>query len=528
MESKLNSRPFSTVNKMTQFPQNKTINDYLPNQLNITREKKESQEKKYYLNLSHRNAYNPFSRALKQKKLFYNKIYNRNLGNIDSLGLSRFIRIKREKINTPIRTKDFSSTRISSTNTYRRINLKPKAFQRTQEQEYDDNNKSLEYSYDKGNIKFKKDSYCYYNNIFDKNVTNFDFNNDVFIQIYNGKRKVNNISKKSSLSVSSLLTSREKIKEKNIDVNPSEIKPEKMKIKNVYIIKYGNLSNIFNKIISSSEFIRPIYRDKFINLSNNITSKFEKYNKILLEKTSDENCLKSFSNFCEDIINWQKLVVDEIHYLKNENIYLNKQQKVFEKELNVKRGEIKEINENIIKYDLNKLKQGKIEESKYEKIKNNFMNIESNYVITIYQLKNEINNLNKIIKKSKEENVSNEELKNNIKKLTDELEKNKNLVFKNEFNQKHKDILINMYIEELSHKIEESDKEKDKIKQNENKLSEEIVNLKTKIDSLNDTIKEKDILISNLQTQINENKDKSSIDEKMIPPAKTKFIVETK
>ena len=134
----------------------------------------------------------------------------------------------------------------------------------------------------------------------------------------------------------------------------------------------------------------------------------------------------------------------------------------------------------------------------------------------------------KIIKKSKEENVSNEELKNNIKKLTDELEKNKNLVFKNEFNQKHKDILINMYIEELSHKIEESDKEKDKIKQNENKLSEEIVNLKTKIDSLNDTIKEKDILVSNLQTQINENKDKSSIDEKMIPPAKTKFIVETK
>ena len=240
MESKLNSRPFSTVNKMTQFPQNKTINDYLPNQLNITREKKESQEKKYYLNLSHRNAYNPFSRALKQKKLFYNKIYNRNLGNIDSLGLSRFIRIKREKINPPIRTKDFSSTRISSTNTYRRINLKPKAFQRTQEQEYDDNNKSLEYSYDKGNIKFKKDSYCYYNNIFDKNVTNFDFNNDVFIQIYNGKRKVNNISKKSPLSVSSLLTSREKIKEKNIDVNPAEIKPEKMKIKNVYILLIKN------------------------------------------------------------------------------------------------------------------------------------------------------------------------------------------------------------------------------------------------------------------------------------------------
>ena len=245
-----------------------------------------------------------------------------------------------------------------------------------------------------------------------------------------------------------------------------------------------------------------------------------------MEKTSDENCLKALNNFCEDIINWQKLVVDEIHYLKNENIYLNKQQKIFEKELNVKRREINEINENIIKYDLSKLKQGKIEESKYEKIKINFTNIESNYVI--YQLKNEINNLNKIIKKSKEDNVSNEELKNNIKKLTDELEKNKNLVFKNEFNQKHKDILINMYIEELSHKIEESDKEKYKIKQNGNKLSEEIVNLKAKIDSLNDTIKEKDILISNLQTQINENKVKSSSNEKMIPPAKTKFIVETK
>ena len=526
MEIKLKSRPFSTLNKMTQFPSTKSINSYISKPLNISKPK-EPKEKRFYLNLSHRNAYNPFSKVLKNKKLFYDKIYNRNLGNIDSLGLSKYIKIKRERIKSSIKSKDFSSTRISSTNTHRKINLRPKINQQTQENE---NNKSLEFSYEKDNIIYNLDSYYQYIKN-KKDISNdININNDEYIQMYNKIKNISNISKKSHLSVSSLLKKKEKNIENNeniIDVKPIVIDSEKMTIKNIYIIKYGEISNLFNKIMPNNELIRPINKEKFISMSNNIHSKFVTYNKIVLEKTSDENCLKALYNFCEEVANWQKLVLDEVRYLKKENINLDKKQKFFEKELNIKLSEIKEVNENIIKYDLNKLKKGKLDETKSEKMKSNFINIESNYIITIYQLKKEINNLNKIIEKSKEENKTNEGLKDNIKKLMSELDKNKNWIFKNDLSQKHKDILVNLYIEDLNRKSEEHDKEKEQIKNNEFKLSEEIVNLKAKINSLNDAIKEKDIIISDLQNRFNKNIINSN-NEDIIGPAKIKFIAETK
>ena len=83
--------------------------------------------------------------------------------------------------------------------------------------------------------------------------------------------------------------------------------------------------------------------------------------------------------------------------------------------------------------------------------------------------------------------------------------------------------MVNLYIEELNRKIEEHDKEKEQIKNNEFKLSEEIVNLKAKINSLNDAIKEKELIISDLQNRFN-----NSNNEDIIGPAKIKFIAETK
>ena len=211
MELRPNSRTFSTLNKMTQFPSNKTIHSFISKQINLDKEL-EPKEKRYYLNLSHRNAYNSFSKSLKNKKLFYNRIYNRNLRNIDSLGLAKFIKIKREKIRSPMREKDFSSTRISSTNTHRRINIRPKINQKTKENE--NKNKSSEFSYDKDKTNFKIDSYYFYNN---KRDVNCDINNDEFIQIFNKIKKKKNDSKKNLLSVSSLLINKEKYIENNID-----------------------------------------------------------------------------------------------------------------------------------------------------------------------------------------------------------------------------------------------------------------------------------------------------------------------
>ena len=528
MEFKPKSRPFSTLNKITQFPSTKSIHSYVSKPLNKSNPK-ENNEKKFFMNLSQRNAYNPFSKALNNKKLFYDKIYNRNLGNIDSLGLTKYIKIRRERIKSSIKTKDFSSTRISSSNTHRRINLRPKINKlNPQSQDFENNNKSLEFSYENDNGIYNLDSY-YHLKKFKKDVNN-DVNNNEFYQIYNKMKNMGKISKKNPLSVSSLLIKKEKNienNENNIDVKPINIDSEKMTTKNIYRIKYGEISNLFNKIMPNNELIRPIHKEKFISMSNNIFTKFVSYIKIVLEKTSDENYLKALYNFCEEVANWQKLVLDEMRYLKKENVNLDKKQKFFEKELNIKLCEIKEVNENIIKYDLNKLKKGKLEEAKSEKIKSDFINVESNYIITIYRLKNEINNLNKIIAKSKEENKYNEKLKENIKKLTNELDKSKTWIFKNDLSQKHKDILVNFYIEELTRKIEEHDKEKEKIKDNEFKLSGEIVNLKAKINGLNDAIKEKDTIIFDLQNKFDKNKINSN-NENVIGPAKIKFISETK
>ena len=118
-------------------------------------------------------------------------------------------------------------------------------------------------------------------------------------------------------------------------------------------------------------------------------------------------------------------------------------------------------------------------------------------------------------------------MKENIKKLTNELDKSKTWIFKNDLSQKHKDILVNFYIEELTRKIEEHDKEKEKIKDNEFKLSGEIVNLKAKINGLNDAIKEKDTIIFDLQNKFDKNKINSN-NENVIGPAKIKLISETK
>jgi hypothetical protein len=301
-----------------------------------------------------------------------------------------------------------------------------------------------------------------------------------------------------------------------------------MKIKNVYIVKYGNLANIFNKIISANELFRPIYRDKFIYLSNSITSKFEKNSKMVLEKTSDENCLQSLYHFCEEIINWQKMALEEIRYLKKENVFLLKKQQIFEKELNIRKTELKEINENIIKYDLVKLNQGKLNETKVQKIKSNFNNVESNYVLTIYQLQKEIAHLKQILKKNQEENISKNEFNKKLQNLQEEFEQKTSEFHKSQFNLYQKDQFNNICIEELSQKIEEFKKENDEFKNNELKLSEEIINLRAKLNRMNEVIREKDEIIAKFNNKENENENIDFFYDANMEPAGTKLISENK
>ena len=301
-----------------------------------------------------------------------------------------------------------------------------------------------------------------------------------------------------------------------------------MKIKNCFIVKFGYLLSMLQKIILNADWFRINYKSTFINISNNLSKKFDLYNKILLDKILDENCLQSFYNFCEEILNWQKMALEEIRYLKKENVFLLKKQKLFEKELNIRKTELKEINENIIKYDLVKLNQGKLNETKVQKIKSDFNSIESNYVLTVYQLQNEIAQLKNVIKKNKEENMSKDEFNKKLKILRDEFEQKTNAIYKDQFNLSQKDKFNNVCIEELSQKIEEFKKEKNELKDNELKLSEEIINLRAKLNRMNEAIKEKDEIIAKLNNKENENEDLNDYYDVNMEPASIKFIPEIK
>ena len=190
--------------------------------------------------------------------------------------------------------------------------------------------------------------------------------------------------------------------------------------------------------------------------------------------------------------------------------------------------EIKEINNDIIKYDLIKVKKGRSDESKVEKIKKEYIDMESNYVVTIYQLKNEIGQLTELLGKYKGEKNYTDELRNKIKRLKEELAENKTTIFKNNFQQKNKDKLIDIYIEELTEKINNFDNEKNIWKDRENKLSEEMINIKIKLERMNEVIKEKDNTILELQKIINQYETKAYLENLAKVPANTSFINEKK
>ena len=508
---KHNQRPYSNIDKKTQLPTNKSFNEYSSKDLLLNKvNNKEKNTKKFYLNIHRKNS-------IEQKKLFYNKIYNKNYGNKDALGLSKFLSIEKKTRKSNMRTKEYSSSRLSSTTTFRKINLKSKSHHKTQEEL-----KSYDYSYEKDKIKDNVGSYIAKIKNRKKVDKTMQINDEELKKIYN-----NSMTKRRPVSVSMLLN-REKDIPKKIDIKPEEVNSDEIKVKNIFIIKFGYILDMFKKAISGSDWIRMDFRTTFINISTNLSKSFEIYNKLLLTKLSDENCLQSLYNFCEEIISWQKLAIEEIRHLKKENIYLTRRKEFLEKELNTKKEEIKELNNDIIKYDLNRVNKGKQDDSKAEKIKKDFINIESNYVNTIYQLQKERTELNILLGKNKKEKINTDELKNKIKKLREELAECKTIIFKNEFNQKSKDKLNNIYIDELSQKISDFDKEKEIWKEKEIKVTGEMINLKIKIERLNEIIKEKDNKIEELEKKIYENKINSFLDSNIKIHANTQFISEKK
>ena len=184
------------------------------------------------------------------------------------------------------------------------------------------------------------------------------------------------------------------------------------------------------------------------------------------------------------------MMIEEIRFNKKENIFLNKKLFQIENELNLKDKEIRDINKNIIKYDLNKIKNGQSAVEQVEKMKKNYIKKESNYVLTIYQMENELKQLSELLNKNEIDKKSLEELKTKYHLIKDELDKNKADFKEYEFQNEKKLILLTQYNSELSQKINNLENEIKFAKKKENEYAEQIIVHKSKIDYLNKIIKD--------------------------------------
>ena len=486
------------------------------------------------------------------KKIIYNHLFEKNIEDVEDLGLSEFIVINNESLmrkfdNTPKNIiKNNSGSRLTSASLYHDANLSNKNISNFKSKLNKNNsfnkqkNKSIYnnfYKYKKDYIKKRLLSNIARNkNNNDKNI----INNTISLDIV----KTNSITYNSLLNISSRTKNIPEndiiIKQKsensenenicqNMKINDSET--DCTKIKNKYLIKFAKVAEIYKKFSSNSDLIRVDFRNTFLNLLNNVFKSLEEYNKFILYKYKINyilsidiwsNSLKAFYDFCGNVIKWQKMMIEEIRVLKKENIILNKKLFLTENDLNLKDKEIKNINDNIIKYDLNKVKSGKIAYEKVEKIKNNYINHESSYVLTIYQLENELRHLSDLLIKNKVDKKEFEELQRKFNITKDEYDKNKADYKEYEYQSEKKIMLLTQYNSELSQKIHNLENDLKITKDKENEYIEQIIVLKSKIEYSNKMINQKEINISQLKSEIKKLTDMKKA--RMLQPAKTVFV----
>ena len=577
--SKIKKRPVSCLDKKTQYSQNNLplyfspkiseLKSPLTNLINNNDNLKGNLTERKFNNDLNNLSYKIFNKeknSLKTpqylrkietpKKAIYNYLLEKKVENNEDLGLSEFIVINNEhkkKENTSRNSiKNNSRRRLSFTTLHhRKGNLLHKSLSNFKSKMKnndsfnnkiklkDKHNSNHLYNYKRDYIKKK-----ILNNIVNYQKNNKDNNNNTITNSLD-MAKTNSITYKSLINNSSKTSKNKNIsdinKNEKIEINKNEyiceninindIETESTKIKNKYSIKFAKVAEIYKKFSSNAEWIRIDFRNTFLNLLNNVFKSLESYNNFILHKykinnilTVDiwANSLKIFFDFCGNVIKWQKMMIEEIRIVRKENIFLNKKLFHTENELNLKDKEIKDINNNIIKYDLDKVKSGKVLFEKVEKIKNKYINHESNYILTIYQLESELKNLSDILSKNKFNQKRFDELIEKYNYTRDEYDKNKADYKEYEFQSEKKIISLTQYNSELNQKINNLENELKIIKDKENEYTEQIIVLKSKIEYSNKIINQKEISILQLKSEI-----KNLTEIKMagmLQPAKTVFV----
>ena len=362
-----------------------------------------------------------------------------------------------------------------------------------------------------------------------KSNTNIIYNNESSSNIQNQDIQSCYLSPINSIHNSSVLNKKENEVEKNNIENinedllkfledskklnkNSEINSEILKIRTEYLIKFSKISEFFQKLTKIDDYFRIDIRELYISVAKYLKKYFDIYNNFLLNEvkigqtiTIDfwSTCMNYLYSFLIKGSKLQKFFIDELHHLKDENLNLNQRINSLENELNQKKNEINDVNKLIIKYDLNtKIKNGKKLESFMDKIRNQFNNKESSYVLTIYKLEQEISNLTELLNQNKNEINDKNDLKENFKKMRKHYEDE---IIKMDKINDEKDINIKSLTQrnsDLNYTIYNLEQEIERFKEKEEKEKEKTIYLNAKIQNLNNIINKNNEEIKSLKNEI--------------------------
>ena len=309
---------------------------------------------------------------------------------------------------------------------------------------------------------------------------------------------------------------------------------DKLRLRTDYLIKFSKINEYYKKMEQITDCFRVDLREKYSENLKVLIKYFDTCNNFLLNDLKENEGISSdiwgavilcVYNFCLQTAKLQKFFYDEMHYMKNDNLFLKQKFNSQEIELNSKNKDITEVNKYIVKYDLtNKIKFGKQKELKIEKIKTQFENKESFYVMTIYKLQEEIKNLHEVLEKYKGDESNKSNLKQKYKNLNDEFQNEKDMLISS-YNQKHHDWrLLIQRINSLSDKLSDVETENSKYKEKEMDMQNNRIQLEAKIKNLNNILNEKNNEIDNLKEENQIIKNKLESQGKLPPPANTVFV----
>ena len=293
--------------------------------------------------------------------------------------------------------------------------------------------------------------------------------------------------------------------------------PEIIKKRTDYIIKITKINELFKKLKLATECFRINIKELYESSLKILIKYFDGCNNFLLhdvilnEQTSDYwmKNLNYIYNFYNQSAKIQKLFYDELLFLKNENMILKRKLTSQDAELNTKAKEINEINNIIIKYDLNsKIKIGKKQELYLKSLKNKFINQESQYILTIYKLKQEIHNLTEILEKNKPDLKLIEKLKEKIRTLDKKYENEIDKLTKIN-GIKHTNIqVLSQRESDLTEQITELENKIQNLKNNEMNEQEKNIILSARIENLNRINEDKNKIIEELKNNNDKNEQK--------------------